>query len=114
MTIQATELLNFLCKAQKLSIIDITFRQSEEGYAIIMRHDWYGNTDWHNQGVFITNEGESTWDNANKGTQFFEFDTMNRILDEMLEEQTQKEIKARKRKELIESLTPEQRELLGV
>jgi hypothetical protein len=39
---------------------------------------------------------------------------MMEILDEKLEEQRQKEIKAQKRKELIESLTPEQRELLGV
>lgn len=114
MTIQVTELLDLLCKAQKLGIIDITFRQTDEGYAITMRHDWYGNTDLHNQGVFITNEGESTWDNVIERTQFIAFDTMNRILDDMFEEQTRKEIKARKRKELIESLTPEQRELLGV
>ena len=112
--ITATDLLSLLTKAQKLSIIDITFQQTEEGYAITMRHDWYGDADWHNQGVFITNEGESAEDNVIKGVQFFEFDTMNRILDEMLVEQTQKEIKAQKRKELIETLTPEQRELLGV
>jgi len=36
------------------------------------------------------------------------------IVDEKLEEQRQKEEKAQKRKELINSLTPEQRELLGV
>jgi hypothetical protein len=36
------------------------------------------------------------------------------VLDGMLEEKLLEEIKARKRKELIESLTPEQRELLGV
>ena len=107
--ITATELLNFLCKAQKLSIIDVTFRQTDEGYVITLRDDWHDDANWYNQTVFITNEGESTWDKGD-----YEFYTMNNILDEKLEEQKQKEIKAQKRKELIESLTPEQRELLGV
>lgn len=108
--ITATELLDFLCKAQKLSILDVTFRQTDEGYKIILRNDWYDDGKWSNHTVFITNEGESDWNNGGN----YDFYTMDRILDEKLEEQTQKEIKARKRKELIESLTPEQRELLGV
>ena len=107
--ITATELLDFLCKAQKLSILDVTFTQNDQGYYIILRDDWYDDGNWHNKSVFITNEGESTWDKGD-----YEFYTMNNILDEKLEEQLQKEIKAQKRKELIESLTPEQRELLGV
>jgi hypothetical protein len=111
--ITATELLEFLCKAQKLSI-HVTFRQTDEGYGITLRDDWHDDGKWHPQGVFITNEGESTWDNVINGVQFYEFHTMNNILDEKLEERKQKEIKAQKRKELIESLTPEQRELLGV
>lgn len=112
--ITTTELLNFLTKAQKLSITDITFRQTDEGYAIILRDDWYDDNDWHNQGVFITNEGESGWDNVMKGTQFYGFDTMNRILDEKLEEQKEKEIKAQKRKELLARLSDEEKELLGL
>jgi len=107
--ITATELLNFLCKAQKLFIRDITFRQTDEGYKITMRNDWYDDGEWSNNTVFITNEGESTWYKSD-----FDFHTMNNMLDEKLEERKQKEIKAQKRKELIESLTPEQRELLGV
>ena len=112
--ITTTKLLDFLCKAQKLSIHDVTFRQTDEGYAITLRHDWYDDGKWHNQGVFITNDGKSSWDTVIKGTQFYDFYTMDYILDEMLVKQQEKEIKARKRKELIESLTPEQRELLGV
>ena len=107
--ITTTELLNFLTKAQKLSILDITFRQTDEGYEITLRDDWHDDSNWYNKTVFITNEGESTWDKGD-----YEFHTMNNILDEKLEERKQKEIKAQKRKELIESLTPEQRELLGV
>lgn len=109
--ITATELLNFLCKAQKLSasIHDVTFRQTDEGYVITLRNDWYNDGKYSNQTVFINNENESTWERGD-----YDFYTMNSILDEKLEEQKQKEIKAQKRKELIESLTPEQRELLGV
>jgi hypothetical protein len=112
--ITTTELLEFLCKARKLSPSCLDLRQTDKGYKITLYLDWYGDNDWHKQGVFITNEGESDWDNVIEGVQFFEFDTMNRTLDEMLVEQAEKEIKARKRKQLIESLTPEQRELLGV
>ena len=107
--ITTTELLEFLCKAQKLSILDITFRKTDEGYKITLRDDWYDDANWYNQTVFITNEGESTWEKGD-----YEFWTMDRILDEKLELQTQKEIKEQKRKELIDSLTPEQKELLGV
>ena len=107
--ITATELLNFLCKAEKLSIAEVTFTQTDEGYTITLRDDWYDENQWSNKTVFIDNEGNSSWDKGN-----YEFHTMNNILDEKLEEQKQKELKAQKRKELIESLTPEQRELLGV
>lgn len=40
--ITTTELLDFLCKAQKLRIFDVTFTQNDEGYYIILRDDWYG------------------------------------------------------------------------
>ena len=107
--ITTTELLDFLCKAQKLSIIDVTYTQTDEGYKITLRDDWLDDANWYNQTVFITNEGESTWDKGD-----YEFYTMDRILDEKLEEQKQKEIKAQKRKELIARLTDEEKELLGV
>ena len=107
--ITATELLNFLTKAQKLGILEVTFRQTDEGYTITLRDDWYGEGKWSSKTVFISNKGESTWDAWD-----YDFETMNGMLDEKLEEQLQKEIRARKRQELIESLTPEQRELLGV
>lgn len=107
--VTTTELLDFLTKAQKLSILDVTFTQTDEGYTITLRDDWYDENQWSNKTVFIDNEGNSSWDKGN-----YEFHTMNNILDEKLEEQKQKEIKEQKRQELIESLTPEQRELLGV
>ena len=107
--ITATELLEFLCKAQKLFPSSASFRQMDGGYRITLCLDWHDNNDWYNQNVLISNEGESSWHDAE-----YDFDTMNNILDEMLEKQKQKEIKEQKRKELLARLTDEERELLGV
>ena len=108
--ITTTELLDFLTKAQKLSPSGATFRQTDEGYKITLYCDWHDDGNNYKQSIFIDNEGESSWNNGGD----YDFYTMDRILDEMLQKQLEKEIKAQKRKELIESLTPEQRELLGV
>jgi len=107
--ITATELLDFLTKAQRVSPCGATFLQNDEGYYITLYCDWHDDGNNYKQSVFIDNEGESTWEKGD-----YEFYTMNNSLDEMIERELQKEIKAQKRKELIESLTPEQRELLGV
>ena len=107
--ITTTELLDFLTKAQKLGIFEVTFRQTDEGYSITMRDDWYGEGKWSSKTVFISNKGESTWD-----AWYYDFETMDRILDEKLEEKKQKEIKAQKRQELIARLTDEEKELLNL
>ena len=106
--ITTTELLDFLCKAQKLSILDVTFRQTDEGYKITLRNDWYDDGKWSNHTVFIDNEERSDWKRD------YDFYTMDSILDEMLVKQREKEIKAQKRQELIARLTDEEKELLGV
>jgi hypothetical protein len=108
--ITTTELLDFLCKAQKLSIRDVTFRQTDEGYKITLRNDWHDDGKWSNNTVFIDNEGRSDWKSGGD----YDFCTMDSILDEMLVKQQEKEIKAQKRKELIARLTDEEKDLLGV
>ena len=108
--VETTELLNFLCKAQQLSVCGAVFRQTDEGYKITLYCDWYDDGNNYHKNIFIDNEGESTWDNGGD----YDFYTMDRILDEMLELQKQKEIKAQKRQELIARLTDEEKELLGV
>ena len=107
--ITATELLDFLTKAQTVSGVGATFRQNDDGYYITLYCDWHDDNNYSKQTVFITNEGESTWEKGD-----YEFDTMNKILDEMLVKQQEKEIKEQKRKELIARLTDEEKELLGV
>ena len=107
--ITTTELLDFLTKAQKVSACGATFLQNDEGYYITLYCDWYGDNIYSKKSVFIDNKGNSTWEKGD-----YDFDTMNNVLDDMIEKQKQKEIKEQKRQELINSLTPEQRELLGV
>ena len=108
--ITATELLDFLTKAQQVSVCGAVFRQMDEGYKITLYCDWHDDGNNYKQSIFIDNKGESTWNNGGD----YDFYTMDDILDGMIMKQQEKEIKAQKRKELIESLTPEQRELLGV
>ena len=107
--ITATELLDFLTKAQTVSGVGATFLQNDEGYYITLSCDWYDDNIYSKQTVFIDNEGNSSWDKGN-----YEFYTMNNILDEMIEREKQKEIKEQKRQELIARLTDEEKELLGV
>ena len=76
--ITATELLDFLTKAQTVSGAGATFRQNDDGYYITLYCDWYGDNIYSKQTVFITNEGESTWEKGD-----YDFETMNNILDDM-------------------------------
>jgi hypothetical protein len=107
--ITATELLDFLCKAQQVSGVGATFRQVDGGYYITLYCDWYDDNNYSKQTVFIDNEGNTTWNNSD-----FDFYTMNTILDEMVEKQKQEEINAQKRQELIARLTDEEKELLNL
>jgi phosphoglycerol transferase MdoB-like AlkP superfamily enzyme len=107
--ITTIELLNFLTKAQKVSPSGLTIKQTDEGYKITLYCDWHDDNDFYQQSVLISNEGASNW---NDGA--YDFHTMNDILDEMLEKEEQKKIKAQKRKELIARMSDEDKELLGL
>ena len=106
MTIQTTELLQLFIKAEKLDLSVAICQDKDGDYIIKIAKKWGGD---FNDNVIITQNGESNWKKGN-----YSFDTMMDIFDEMLKEKLHKEIKARKRQELIDKLTPEERELLGV
>jgi hypothetical protein len=108
MTILATDILLLLNKVQALGAT-YNINQNDDGFIVEIRYNWWDDNEWYSNKLFITNESESTWQEGD-----YEFSNMMTIVDEKLEEQRQKEEKAQKRKELINSLTPEQRELLGV
>ena len=106
-TIKATELLKLFSKAKQLDL-SVEVREDKDGDYAIRIYEMFRPEKFEEK-VFIDQNGGSSW---NKGS--YSFDAMMDVLDGMLEEKLLEEIKAQKRKELIESLTPEQRELLGV
>ncbi len=107
MTIQATELLQLFTKANKL-LLSVEFRQDKDGDYVIKIFKLFEN-EFEPYEVIITQKGESNWCKGD-----YHFDTMMNILDEMIEEKRQEELKAQKRKELIARLTDEEKELLGL
>jgi hypothetical protein len=110
MTIKTTELLKLFTKVEKLGL-SVNVREDKDGdYVIKIFNMFEFDSKFEPYKVVITQTGESDW---NKGN-FYYFDCMMDILDEMLEKQKQKEIKEQKRQELIAKLTPEERELLNL
>jgi hypothetical protein len=106
--ITATQILNLLMKAQKLGI-NTDFVQDDEGFKIRLYYDWSGNNKYYYKNVFIKNDNTSDWDAGD-----YTFDEIMAYFDWEIEKQLARETKVKKRKEFLESLTPEQRELLDM
>lgn len=107
----ATDILEMLAKASKLRIrYDVYDYEEKNEYSIRFEVDWYADEHetYSYERVIISKDNQSKWSTC------WDFDSFMLQLDEKLKEQEQEEYKAQKRKELIDSLTPEQRELLGV
>jgi hypothetical protein len=104
--ITATQILELLTKAQKLGV-STDFLQNDNGYMINFYYAWHGNNNYYYKNVFIKNDNSSDWEVGD-----YTFDDLMDYFDKEIEKQLERETKARKRKELIDSLTPEQRELL--
>jgi hypothetical protein len=107
MTIQATELLKFLSKANTLGLSVEVCEDKDGDYVVRIFHLFKQESFYET--VVITQKGESDW---NKGK--YCFDAMMDVLDEMLEEKRQEEIKEQKRQELLARFTDGEKELLGV
>jgi hypothetical protein len=107
--IKATELLEFLSKAQQLSPYT-QIDKKDEGYKITMCCDWHDSNHFNDQSIFITYEGESHWTSGGD----YDFHTMDGILDDLLARKAEREAKEGKRRALIARLTDEEKELLGV
>lgn len=111
MTITTQELLSFLNKANRLGIKYTIEQVDEIGYDIKMFYNWNFPEDIELRYVFIPNEGHSIFDGS---LTYYSFEHINELLDARLEEKQVKEEKERKRKALLERLTAEERELLGL
>jgi hypothetical protein len=107
MTILATELLQLLSKANTLGL-SVGVCEDKDGDYVVRIFEMFNQESFY-ETVIITQEGEG---NYNKGN--YSFECMMSILDKMLEEKRQEEIKAEKRKELIARLTDEEKELLDL
>jgi hypothetical protein len=110
MIITATQVLEMLTKARKLGI-NYDVYEDDDGHLIQFIVCWYSD-DLHSSShekVFINRKNESDWYSGD-----WSFESFMDQLDNKLKEQEQENIKREKRKELIASLTEEQRELLGV
>jgi hypothetical protein len=106
MTIKITDFLKFLTNARKLDIA-LDVREDEDGDYLIRLSKLF--SDDYRENIVITKAGLSDW---NKGASTF--DVVVEDLECLLAEENTKRIKKEKRKQLIESLTPEQRELLDL
>lgn len=113
MTITTQQLLSFLNKANQLEIKYTIEEVDEVGYDIKMFYNWNTNypENFYYQYVFLPNEGYSDVDGD---LNYYSFENANEILDVRLDEKQVKEEKERKRKALLERLTAEERELLGL
>ena len=107
MTIKATELLKLFSKAKQLGF-SVEVREDKDGDYVVRIFEMFRPENFDEKAV-ITQKGESNWNKDGYG-----FDYMMDVLDGMLEEKRQEEIKEQKRQELIAKLTPEERELLNL
>ncbi len=106
MTIKATEFLKLFTKAKQLDL-SVEVREDDGDYVIRIYEMFH--PEGFDETVFINQQGETNWDKR-----CYSFDYMMDVLDEMLEEKRQEEIKEQKRQELLARLTDEEKELLGV
>jgi hypothetical protein len=111
MTITATQILEMLEKARRLGIHYEVYDDPEfNTYIIEFTVNWYADEigGWSYENVFVSKE------NVSDGYGGWDVPSWINLLNEKLEEKKQKELKEEKRKALIASLTPEQRELLDL
>jgi hypothetical protein len=107
MTIKITDLLDLLAYAGELDL-SIFVKQDEDGDYVVRFYEHYTNK--FAEHTIITKEGENDWCNDG-GTCSFEY-LMDTFVD-MLKQKEEK-LKAQKRQELLNKLTDEEKELLGV
>jgi len=107
MTIKATELLKLFSKAKQLGF-SVEVREDKDGDYVVRIFEMFRPENF-DENVVITQKGESDWNKCD-----YCFDAMMDVLDGMLEEKRQEEIKEQKRQELLARLTDFEKDLLGV
>ena len=109
MTIKITDLLDLLAYAGELDL-SIFVKQDKDGDYVVKFYELYTNN--FAETLVIKKEGENDWDWCNGATCSFEY-LMDTFVD-MLKQKEEKKLKAQKRQELLNRLTDEEKDLLGV
>jgi hypothetical protein len=106
MTVSTTDLLELLAYAGQLDL-SIFVRQDEDGDYIVKFYELYTNN--FDERIVINKEGRSNRDKSGCS-----FDYLMDTFVDMLSEKKEKQLKSQKRQELLNKLTDEEKELLGV
>ena len=106
MIIKTTELLKLLSYATEVSL-SYNVKKDDDGSYSIKFYELYANR--VNETIYITDEGENDW--YNDGV---DFEYLLNIFVDMLKEQEEEKLKEQKRQEVLNKLTTEEKELLGV
>ena len=104
MTVSTIDLLDLLAYAGELDL-SIFVKQDKDGDYVLKFYELYTNK--FAEHIIINKEGENDWD---KGTCSCEY-LMNTFVDMLKKKE---ELKSQKRQELLNRLTDEEKELLGV
>lgn len=111
MTISSPDLLDFLNKVYQLSI-KVDYMKNTEGYFIKLYYEWDSDNHFYHKTIFINNKGVSNWNTTYIINETF--DSMNDLLDMHIKRDEEKKVKEYKRRQLIDRLTDEEKELLGL
>ena len=117
MTLTTTQLLDFFAKIYKVDAL-LAVAKVTGGYSVTVHHDWEDDGVYP-QSFFVDYKGATTLicvDPTAVGEidSDYNFDTMNTLLDQHVKEQEERELKMQKRQELLNRLTDEEKELLGL
>ena len=107
-SITTTQLLDFLVKADKVST-HVTFTKQNGVYDISIHANWDDNNHFYTRTTCVSEDGQVGWELPEQS-----FLLIDEILDELVKEKEEREMKRQKREELLSRLTDEEKELLGV
>ena len=107
MTIKTTDLLDLLAYAGELDL-SIFVKQDKDGDYVVKFYELYTNN--FAETLVINKEDKNDWDWSNGATCSFEY-LMDTFVDMLKKKE---ELKSQKRQEVLNKLTDEEKELLGV
>jgi len=112
MTLTTTQLLDLFAKIYKVDAL-LGVAKVTGGYNVTVHHDWEDDGVYP-QSFFVDYNGQVHQGATKLICSDYNFDTMNTLLDQHVKEQEERELKMQKRQELLNRLTDEEKELLGL